>query len=196
MSKAFKDEEESNQRQWGGGYQKLTCRANGCTFHAASGNWDGAGLCVFHAAIEDRPDAWDRMTKVLNSNDRFLAALWYAQRLALFTIDRDEKTNPRTKRLYGATEWAKRKTSDTDYLTFHARDAFLQCGLSDEEATRQKDEAPRTYALRVYSTLMRHLAEWAAPKDAKSPEQLSDEEPVCPGLSEFINKGRKAMGAK
>lgn len=191
MGNIFDKEEETNQREWHGGYQKLLCRAAGCSFHAASGNWDSPGLCVFHGAIEERSDCWDRMTNALN-NPKLQKALWYCQRLEMFNIDRDEKTNPRTKRLYGATEWAQRKLSDTDYLSFHAEAAFADCGL--DEPCRGKDEAPRQYGLRIHAALITKLAKWSVPEGIEAPGQSFDHEPVCPELAAFINRGREVMG--
>lgn len=187
--------EESAGRYLGKG--PLLCRADGCTCWAQTGTRgignepDSPGLCLYHGAVEDTPEAWRKMTEILQTSLPVRGLRFLCGQLEKLPIDRSEKTRLDGSMLPEA-EWKKRRWVDSDYLTAKTREwieryedffgfepdvKVRRMGVAKDGREYWQDrqhENPKAYGIRVHNALIAKLVEWSTPAVRPSARNIPD----------------------
>ena len=189
----------------------LLCRADGCQCWAQTGTRgvgndpDAPGLCLYHSAIEDSPEAWRKMTELLQSAP-VRGLLYLCSQLEKLPIDRDERTKM-DGTLRDAGEWRGRRWVDSDYLTAKTKewiekysDFFrFEPGVKQRHVGAAKNghefwedkahESPKAYGIRVHHALVEKLIEWSMPKNRPAAKNVPD--PAM--LKAFFERNKKVF---
>ena len=207
----FDTREEAPQQGRYLGKGPLLCRADGCSCLAQSGTRgigndpDAPGLCIYHGAVEDTPEAWRAMTEMLTSLP-VRGLIFLCTQLEKLPIDRDEK-----KKLDGTlrpeSEWKRRRWVDSDYLSAKTREWIENYsdffGFDEEVKHRRMGKAqgerefwldrqhenPKAYGIRVHQALIAKLVQWSMPAIQPSNRNIPDEAT----LRGFFERNRKVF---
>lgn len=190
----FDTAEENTGRYLGKG--PLLCRADGCGCWAQTGTRgvgndpDSPGLCFYHGAVEDSPEAWRKMTELLQTPE-VRGLIYLCSQIEKLPIDRDERTKM-DGTLRDAGEWKWRRWVDSDYLTMKIKEwiglhnGFF--GFAPEVAVRRmgravpgrefwedkNHESPKAYGIRVHHALIEKLIDWSMPKNRPAAKNVPD----------------------
>lgn len=191
----FKSSEQSQGRYLTKG--PMLCRAEGCRCLAQTGTRgignepDAPGLCLYHGAVEDTPEAWHKMTELLERGP-VRGLIFLCTQLEKLPIDRVERFKLDGSLLPEA-EWKKRRWVDSDYLTAKVKEWIEHYetffGFDPDVKVRRMGEAkgereywldpkhenPKTYGIRVHHALMAKLVEWSTPEFVPSHRGIPDE---------------------
>ncbi len=187
----------------------MLCRADGCQCWAQTGTRgvgndpDVPGLCQYHGAVEDNPEAWPKMTDFLQMSQPVRRLVFLCSQLEKFPIDRDARTKMDGS-LVSDSEWRRLRWEDTDYLTMKTQEWLDKYsdffGFGAETAHRRigqaapgcefweaKDyESPKAYGIRVHHALIGKLVEWSLPKNRPAATNI----PNAALLQNFFERNR------